>query len=108
MIKLVVSLLVFMLFIEIVKGACNDSQKKYCTDFLGEYSSKSFDCSAHSGSSGLGYSCTSVSDGSFKISCSGFQDKCTQLCNYFKLNKVDGEYGSLCNNEEISCTCSNK
>lgn len=106
-IKIIITLLTFMLFFEIVKGACNDLEKKYCNDYFGEDSKKLY-CSAHSGSNGIGYACHAVSNEEVKFNCSGFQSKCSKLCKRFKLNKLEGENESYCNKKDKFCTCRGK
>lgn len=106
-IKLIITLLTFMLFIVIVKGACNDLEKKYCNKFFGE-GAKEIYCSAHSGSNGIGYACHAESNKKDKFNCNNFQSKCSQLCKHFKLNKVEGENVTYCNKKDKICTCRGK
>lgn len=106
-VKLILTLLTFMLFIGIVKGACNDLEKKYCNNFFGE-GAKEVYCSAHSGSSGIGYACHTEANKKVNFNCNGFQSKCEELCKRFNLNKVEGENESYCNKKDKFCTCRGK
>jgi hypothetical protein len=104
--KLILTLLTFILFIGIVKGACNDLEKKYCNDFFGG-GAKEVYCSAHSGSNGIGYACHAESNKN-NFNCNDFQTRCLQLCTRFKLDKVEGENESYCNKKDKFCTCRGK
>ena len=102
--KIVITLLLLISLSSLVKGACNDLQKERCKKIFNIKKLSDVHCSASSGSNnGIGYACSTLNKNNIK--CDRFQDKCSELCQSVKLEKVKGKNQTYCNNKGYFCSC---